>query len=272
MGKTNVPVNPQRVVAIEPCSLDHALALGVKPVGTSHHYMKRLHSDETVEGIEDTGHPVDLEKVLALKPDLILGDVWAADDTVYDLLSQIAPTVIVEDESGSEWQASLAIYADALGKADVAKQIVETYYTRLEKFKTQMGERLHNIKVSAIAISPTGFDLYPESTYIGSILKDAGLPRPPSQSQFSSESNRRLHGLSKEHIPDLDGDVLLILNVNSPDTQEALKQLREDPLWLQLKAVQQGTVYGMGLYSMSCGPIAVNSVIDDLFKYLVDDQ
>ncbi|MDJ0593425.1 MAG: hypothetical protein QNJ72_26140 [Pleurocapsa sp. MO_226.B13] len=49
-----------------------------------------------------------------------------------------------------------------------------------------------------------------------------------------------------------------------------MKQLKADPLWSKLNAVQQGKVYDVPSYWIGMGPIAANLVLDDLFKYLVE--
>jgi iron complex transport system substrate-binding protein len=182
MGETRVPLNPKRVVALDTCALDHALALGVKPVGAPHYYLADSpYLKGKVEGIEDIGSPTNLEKVLALKPDVILG-VPYDNKEIYNLTSKIAPTVLADFDGGKEWREALLLFGEALGKLDAAKQVLADYYARLEKFKAQMGDRLKEIEVSLINIYPNGYGLYQEDTFAGLILKDAGLSRPPSQS------------------------------------------------------------------------------------------
>jgi len=52
-----------------------------------------------------------------------------------------------------------------------------------------------------------------------------------------------------------------------------MEKLEGDPLWSQLEAVQQGNIYQVnGSYWIGTGPIAANLVIDDLFRYLVEEK
>lgn len=266
MGETKVPLNPKRLVALDSCALDHALALGVKPVGAPHDFFADSpYLKGKVEGIEDIGSPANLEKVLALKPDVILG-VTYDNGKIYNLSSQIAPTILVESNGGKEWREALPLFGEVLGKPDAAKQALADYYARIEKFKTQMGDRLKKIEVSLINLYPEGYGLYQEDTFAGLILKDAGLPRPPSQSL----SVKGQVIISQERIPDIDGDVLFIPNTDKFDMQKLLDQLQKHPLWSRLDVVQQGKVYKVGIYWFSCSSLAANAVIDDLFKYLVN--
>ncbi|ASC71765.1 hypothetical protein XM38_027190 [Halomicronema hongdechloris C2206] len=56
------------------------------------------------------------------------------------------------------------------------------------------------------------------------------------------------------------------------DTEKLLESLKTDPLWLQLQAVKEGNVYEVPAYWMGDSILDAYAVIDDLFKYLVDDQ
>jgi iron complex transport system substrate-binding protein len=82
MGKSEVPVSPQRVVVLDTAPLDAALALGTTPVGTAIYrqlpdYLSDRVGDITIIG--DANQP-NLETVLKLKPDLILGSKIGAEE------------------------------------------------------------------------------------------------------------------------------------------------------------------------------------------------
>ncbi len=276
MGETCVPTNPQRVVTLDVVTLEHALAVGIKPIGAVTSSVDWSHLQNKLEGIENigvVGEP-NLEKVLALKPDLILG----IDDEqkIYSQASQIAPTVMAKFENSGDWKEILALVGETLGKTETAERVMANYYTRLEQFKTQMGNRLNQTEVSVVYLYPDVITLYTKAGFIGTVLEDAGLPRPPSQSlnadatlQKDTQSNIQ-YRISRELFRYADGDVMfLIVNDRDPDIQKALKQLKADPLWSQLNVIQQGKAYEVPDYWIGPGPLAANAVIDDLFKYLV---
>ncbi|MFQ4146618.1 ABC transporter substrate-binding protein [Chlorogloeopsis sp. ULAP02] len=102
-GKTCVPLKSQRIIALEPESvLDPMLALGIKPIGYAAYnskggeYLPAISSDE-ITGATNVGSPYQpsLEKILMLKPDLILAADYGNSREIYELLSAIAPTVSV---------------------------------------------------------------------------------------------------------------------------------------------------------------------------------
>jgi iron complex transport system substrate-binding protein len=272
MGKTTVPANPSRIITLDEYALECALALQNQPVGSVIFENTPPYFQGKIQGIENLGSEGEpsLEKILALKPDLILGTML--HEQTYRQLSQIAPTVLTPHKDSKDWKAALMDFAEALGKTDVAEQILQDYRDRLETFQTQMGDELKQTQVSVVRVYPTHISLYLKDVFIGTILQDAGLPRPPSQDKPGAA-----YEISKERIRDADGDVIFLwtYGYNQQYQQEAqtgLEQLKTDPLWLQLNAVQQGRVYEVPGYWIGAGPLAANAVIDDLFKYLVGDE
>ncbi len=273
MGETCVPLNPQRVVTIDPFSLENVLAFGVQPVGvaaSSDWLEERNYLHNRLSGIEVVGDftQPSLEKILALKPDLILG--LTEDKQIYPQLMQIAPTVLFNFESSRQWKDILMHNAETLAMTDVANQLMVAYNNRLADFKAQMDTRLQRLQVSIIRIYPNTISIYSRDSFVGSIIEDAGLARPPVQNQPGQLD------ISKESLQIADGDVIFLWSNEFGQTQQEvdtkITNLKADPLWQQLNAVQQGRVYEVPNYWIGYSILTANVVIDDLFKYLVKAQ
>ena len=275
MGETCVPFNPQRIVVLDSVMLENTIALDEKPVGSPLEYVM---SPVSTEGIEDLGdvEAINIERVLALKPDLILG---LADSTApYPQLSQIAPTVLIEFNHSGEWKEHFAFVGEVLGKSEQVKQIMADYYQRIEKLKQNINRDVSETQVSVVRIYPTHINLYTKAGFIGTVLEDAGLSRPPSQDLDLKETERLTgdtiqYTISREVIDRADGDAVFVI-VGDWDTKikDVLTSLKADPLWSKLEAVEQGKVYEVGDYWIGSGPIAANAVLDDLFKHLVEEN
>lgn len=262
MGETCVPTNPQRVVVLD--LLDSALALGVKPVGATTYDGKfRSHLPEQTRGIEQVGliEQPNLESILRLQPDLILGIDW--QDTIYAQLAQIAPTVLAKGAQEIDWKPWLRTYAEALGRTPVAEQLIDNYDKRVELFRQQMGKRLSQTQVSVV-MSWDGYRTYMKRSFSGQILSDLGLPRPPMQDKEKVNED-----ISLELIPKMAGDVIfLAVGGNNPSNVE---RLLKSPLWLQLPAVAKHRVYQVdaNVWVAGYSPVSANIVLDDLFKHLI---
>ncbi|WP_066383196.1 MULTISPECIES: ABC transporter substrate-binding protein [unclassified Anabaena] len=261
MGETKVPIHPQRVVVLG--GLDNVLALGVKPIAstTLGDYNFPDYLEDLTIGIEKigtNGQP-NLEKILYLKPDLILGLSW--DAKLYGQLSQIAPTILADEDR--EWKYWLKKYAEALGKTAKAEQLLQAYNQKIEILRQTMGENLDQTKVSLVNFWANYTRLYMNESFGGSILKEIGLPRPKYEDKDKHQEN-----ISLELIPQIGGDVIFLILGGHNELR--LKQFTNHPLWSRLQAVQQNRVYPVSgdTWIAAWGLIGANRVLDDLLNYL----
>ncbi|TVP63632.1 MAG: iron-siderophore ABC transporter substrate-binding protein [Nodularia sp. (in: Bacteria)] len=266
MGETCVPNNPQRIVVLDGPSLEIALALGLKPVGAAvlleefYSYLQNKAQGVAIFG--ESGQP-NLEKILTLKPDLILSvSNVIQTGSLYNQLSQIAPTVTCEgwDDKIVRWQECFQSFAEALGKSSEADIIVNNYQQRVAKLQQALGDSLHTTEVSLVRIYADRIRLRGEGGHLCSmVIQDVGLPRSPIQKKGID--------ISIESIEYADGDVIFLQQYPQADNYN---YILNHPLWLQLNAVQSGKVYEVGDdYWHGGSYIAANLILDDLFKYLV---
>ncbi|MGF1567518.1 MAG: iron-siderophore ABC transporter substrate-binding protein [Nodosilinea sp.] len=273
-GQTCVPFNPKRVVALDPfLNLDPLVALGIKPIGYT--------SDIGAEGAEiissipiddlkgatnvGTSNQPSLEKVLLLKPDLIL----STNNHPYQLLSAIAPTVPVlspnPDAPGNEafFKENLRYVARVLGKETKAAEILSQYQKRIEKLQRHLGDQLKQLAVSLIYYG-NGYVSKPDRGHDAGVdvLIDTGLryKLPPSSLPFSIET-----------IEEYDADILFIVSFELDFEKRQLSFFLQNPIFSQLKAVKNGQAYLVARERWDTrGILGANQILDDLFKYLVD--
>ncbi|MEM8529505.1 MAG: iron-siderophore ABC transporter substrate-binding protein [Chloroflexota bacterium] len=269
MGMTEVSTNPKRVVVLDTGELDNALALGITPVGAPltdvRDYQAYLSADfDSISDIGTISEP-DLETILQLQPDLILGSKQRYEE-IYDLLSEIAPTVFTESLR-VPWQKTFVVHAEALGKNDVAQQILADYDERITQFQQMMGDQLNDITVSVVRFRPGQVRIYLKNSFSGYVLQDVGLTRPSTQDidEFATE-------ISLEQIADLDADVMFFTSRNPEEND--LAAFQNSPLWQTLSAVQQEQVYEVddNYWMSGLGVQAANRILDDLFVYFDDGQ
>jgi iron complex transport system substrate-binding protein len=261
MGETQVPINPQRVIVLG--GLDHILALGIKPIASTTFgdyqfpdYLQDLASG--IEKIGANGQP-SLEKILYLKPDLILGFSWDAE--LYSQLSKIAPTVLADQNDS--WKDGLKKYAEALGKTAQAEKLLQDYDQKIKNLRQKMGSNISQTKISLVNFWANYTRLYMNDSFSGSILKEIGLPRPKYEDKDKTQEN-----ISLELIPQIGGDVIFL--ILGGHNESRLKQFTNHPLWSRLQAVQQNRVYLVtgDTWVGGWGIIGANQVLDDLLKYL----
>lgn len=263
MGESEVPVNPQRVIVLDTGELDNALALGASiigaPVAEAREYQAYL--ADQLDGITDTGaiSEPSLETILTLKPDLILGSKQR-HEALYEQLSAIAPTVFTESLR-VPWQDNFTLHADALGKSAEAETRLTAYAARTSAIKAALGDNPPTISI--IRFRPGQVRLYLKSSYIGYILQDVGLPRPPAQDQdsFSSE-------ISLEQVADIDADYIFITGYAQDDSDQ--DTFLQSELWTTLGAVQNDHAIDVDddTWIAGLGVQSANLVLADLITLL----
>jgi iron complex transport system substrate-binding protein len=268
MGTTCVPERPQRVVVLDTGELDSTLALGVTPVGAVTAFADGgfpSYLEGRTDGIQVVGTIAEpnLEAILALDPDLILSSKLR-HEAIYQQLSSIAPTVFTETV-GVVWKENLLANGEALGLRAEAERLLADYDQRLAELRSELDELP---TVSIVRFLPGQVRIYLAESFIGTIIEDAGLPRPAPQ---------RADGFAlyvdKEGIALMDAD-LMFVTTYGPAEDTAAAEFRRDPLWRSLGVVRRGDVHEVpdAYWMLGIGPIAANLVIDDLYAYLVDGE
>jgi iron complex transport system substrate-binding protein len=274
LGETIIPAKPLRIIALDDSViLDPLLALNIKPIGATSYWKEKdiifrgLSADKT-KGIDivGSGLNVSLEKILKLKPDLILE---REGTIVYNLLAKIAPTVII-DRSKFEhsFKDSFRFVAQVLDKSEKAEQVLSQYQKRVQELQNKLGSQLQKITVSVIGYNYYGknsfFVCNPTVVY-HQILTDIGIRRLP----IVENQKDYCLTLSIEMLDKYDADVLFVVNyANTP-----LSHYLQHPLWSSLKAVKNKLVYEVkpDVWA-SFGPLGANRILDDLFKFLVNEN
>ncbi|NJK64293.1 MAG: iron-siderophore ABC transporter substrate-binding protein [Synechococcaceae cyanobacterium SM2_3_1] len=281
MGETQVPAQPQRVVTLDTSHLANALALGVQPIASTIWYDTRektglepvepyLHDrtqDLVILGHGFTADQVNLEKVLSLQPDLIMGS--QDYKPIYEQLSRMAPTVLYAYANEKDgWKTFVRSSADALGKQQEAEQLLENYNQRVQDLQRQLGARL-STQVSVIHPLREGIRLMYLNFFGGQILQDVGLKRPPEQNKAGPNSQP----VSFEWIPEMGGDIIFVISFMDQESLGLVEQLKNHPLWSLLDAVKQNKIYLVDAsHWYGDDIIRANLILDDLFKYLVDER
>ncbi|WP_141500093.1 ABC transporter substrate-binding protein [Paenibacillus luteus] len=265
-GDVEVPAAPARIVVLDIGALDNLLELGVKPVGApsilapGDPYPAYLKNTEGIENIGSVNEP-NLEAIDALKPDLIIGNK-DTHEQIHDQLALIAPTIFVES-LGITWKENLLVHAEAVGKAEEGKQLLEGYQTRIAELKGKIESKPAPLEVSLFRPREDKIQIYLQETFSGLIMSDAGIKRPEAQTAegFSKD-------LTEEQIADLDGDVMFWFSRSNSD----FEKIEKSPLWATLKGVQAKQVHQVDweTWMSGLGIQAVNKVVDDLFNYLVE--
>jgi iron complex transport system substrate-binding protein len=104
-------------------------------------------------------------------------------------------------------------------------------------------------------------------SFSGVILKDIGFKRPEIQNK-----NDFATVITKEQIPQADGDILFYFTYNFGDSQGDAqeKEFTSDPLWKNLKAVKNNMVFKVDdvIWNTAGGAKAAFLMLDQLNQHI----
>ncbi|MDU2200667.1 MAG: iron-hydroxamate ABC transporter substrate-binding protein [Terrisporobacter sp.] len=239
-GEVEIPANPKRIVDISGSS-EELVLLGHNVVGTANvdsydtenvpSYMKESLKDAKVVG-HSMMETADVEAILACEPDLII--MSTRQEKIYDELKEIAPTVMLEDQS-NDWEDKLEDIAELFGQEDEAQKWLDAYYAKAEKLgkeiKKANGEDTTYLTVLA---SSGSFMVFSEGG-IGTVLKDdMKLPQPANMPEQDSIT---LPTVTMEGLSEIDADHIIVIATESDKAD-----LEASSVWSQIRAVKEGNV------------------------------
>lgn len=212
-GRTvEVPDTPRRIVSVYDIDVTIPLIeLGVTPVGSHGRIgpdgQPTLRSAKLLVGVDFDNsdiafigaNTVDLEAIVALKPDLIITEL--SRPTPVDQLQKIAPTVVLDNKQG----------APHLYRQLAALVNAEPQLARLEaRYQAQIEQLKQTVTVADLTVSvmqPLRGKISVYHTYraLGQVLRDAGFAFAPLIEQIPE--NDRIE-VGPERLPELDADVI----------------------------------------------------------------
>ena len=239
-GDVEIPADPQRIVDLSGNS-DILSILGYDVVGTAnsdaYDYTKfPSYLEETLKGAEILGYSMqdtmDVEAVMNLNPDLIV--ISTVQEKMYDALSEIAPTVMIQLEA-LNWKDDVRALANVFNKEDVANEWIAKYENKAkeagDKIKAEYGEDTTYLSFLA---SGGQFFIFDGAGFGDVLYNDMGLAKPagmPEQTDIS------LPVVTYEGLAAIQSDYIFVIA-----TDEDLAQLEANSIWNNLPAVKNGNV------------------------------
>lgn len=244
-GTSEVPVQPERVVTLSAQWLDAVLAFDIQPVafardalagddGLYDWQVEHLDGATPLTATEATGLP--LEQIAALDPDLILADYSASEQSVYDQLDAIAPTLgLLGDEQVDRWESQVGVIGEIFGRFDDAEAIIE----RVRSAVADTAAELPGLEGKTAVLSQFMFDgnqivaVADPDDGAAALFYDLGMSWPEHVVTEAAGAGRVF--VSAERVDILRSD-LLIMWPNGGEPDDLLRL----PGFAELPAVQSG--------------------------------
>ncbi|MBP2364468.1 iron-siderophore ABC transporter substrate-binding protein [Pseudonocardia parietis] len=266
LGTATIPVAPQRIVSLDSNGgLQVALELGV-PLIASETLQGQVAVPPYVPGpapgFTELGfNQLNLEQLVALNPDLIVGNTQRLQEH-YEQLAAIAPTVSYENAGrGAVWQDAVGFLGDVLGAGPEMERRLASYQERVAGLAATHAGTIGRYSVALLRFTSDELRIIRGQIFGSAVLADAGLRRPPSTDAPSVQQT--YVSVSEESVGLLaDADVLLYVVGGGgfvDKAQDTFERYATGGLWEKLPAVQAGRVAALDPvawwdgYSVSAG-------------------
>ncbi|WP_409340864.1 ABC transporter substrate-binding protein [Paenibacillus sp. MBLB4367] len=261
-----IPTAPKRLIFFGE-TIGDLVALDYKPVGGGQTFMQGAVFEKQLQ-FEDVGFPLNLEKALSLKPDLIItGDT---DEKAYESLSKIAPTLMFDTFAPLEER--IVLLGDLIGKKQKAEEWLTAYKKKTESMWA---------KLQAAGMKPgetaTVLTYYPGNKLF--IMARAGLPqfiydkngfKTTPKVQAVLDADKGFEQISPEVLPEFAGDRIFILNPIPDEAKRSTEDLLKSRIWLDLPAVKKGNVYFMDIQKSNSDAATRDWLIEELPRLLTE--
>jgi iron complex transport system substrate-binding protein len=260
-----------RIVVSDQAVLDAALALDLPVVGipgyADREAVPAYLADQAggIEVLADRSQ-VNLESLAAARPDLLLfTDELVEESGARAELAQIAELAELDVSTTRPWRDVLRDVAAAAGVPERADERIADTDAAIAAARDAIGPDGLAREVSVVRCFAASCRYLPGgSSFSGQVLDELGVARP--EVQASDAEGRAFVEVSPERVDLLDGDLIVLFGT---DAEDSIAQLRQNPLWEQLGAVQAGEVHEVDSAAWFTGNVlAVEVIVADLVELL----
>ncbi len=184
--------------------------------------------------------PPDLEKIVALEPDLVIGAEGFSDQTLSKLEELGIKTIATNIDSWESLKEITKTLASAIGSDP--EPLLQEYDTYLPTNNTNAETNPSTL----VLVSRQPILAPNKNSWAGDLLSQFPVTNLAAQLQGSSPVGGYVT-LSPEKILESNPDTLIIVD---PSREGILEQLKKEAFWKNLKATQQNQVYVFDYYGL----------------------
>ncbi|MBK1986053.1 ABC transporter substrate-binding protein [Sphaerospermopsis aphanizomenoides BCCUSP55] len=237
----------KRVVALSSLSADIIFQLdATKLVGmTGSSLFKNDPRFKDIPSVSEGQNAPNLEKIVALKPDLVIG-VAGFSDVPMQKLKQIGiPTLSTKVYS---WESLEELTKTIAKIIDVDPQPVLNYY------KTLLPESQNNSSSTLVLVSRQPILTPNKNSWAGDLISRFGAKNIAAELQGNSPIGGYVT-LSAEKVLEANPEVLIVVNAEP----NLLNSLKKEPFWQKLQATKSNRVYIFDYYGL-VNPGSLNAI------------
>ena len=269
-----IPVHPQRVIILNASNVDMYYGAGGTIIGrpATTAYDEELHHKLAAIPEIGTIHSPNIEKILELNPDLVIGVNVPFHTNLRDTLNAAGiPLIINKLDAYSDVLSTLDFYGELTGNTKAAQQEKERI---MAEHDTIVGKASEYTSPRSLIIfgTPGSFNMATSASFSGNLLAELG-------GNNVADKAPNLYGafvpLSMEYITKADPEIIFFISMSpNPAIAEAFKEeLSKNSLWQGITAVKNQRIYYLSgnLFSVNPGT-KIDQALDILYHDLYEPE
>jgi len=245
-GTTKIPSEPKRVVTLGLSDQDAVLALGIKPVGAVDWFKERPYGNwpwtdklwgkdrPQIVGERDE---YNMEKIAALRPDVIIAQYSGMKKEQYETLSEIAPVVAQPKGYGdylAPWKVMSKQIGKALGKQDEMNKLIGDIDERFKQIRSEHPEWGRETIAIADSFEAGTYSAFTKGDPKAAFFQELGFNLSPEIEKMAPKG---------WNVADFSAEKLKVLDVNRlvwvTTSDSANKRIKAEPLYQKLNVAKQ---------------------------------
>ncbi|MEU9373461.1 iron-siderophore ABC transporter substrate-binding protein [Streptomyces sp. NPDC048255] len=245
-GSTTIDKAPTKVVTLGLSDQDAVLALGVKPVGAVDWFKEDPYGKwpwakdkwgDTKPAIVGERDEYNIEKIAALKPDLIIAQYSGMKKEQYDTLSKIAKVVAQPKDLpdyGASWQVMTRQIGKSLGKDTETEKLISDIDARFKAVREKHPEFAEKTIAVADSFEAGKYSAFTKTDPKAIFFSELGFKLKPEIDTLA-KPGFNVAELSAEKLDVLDVDRLVWVTSST----EANDRIKAEALYSKLKVHQE---------------------------------
>jgi len=225
---------PQRIVSLAPSNTEilFALGLGDRVVGVTRYcnYPEEAKEKEEIGGFATA----DPEKIIALKPDLILAKGSLQKSLVAELEEKGQTVFWLYPQSVNDILESFETIGKLTGSSAAAQELRKAIEARIEKVEAKIKDIPEEERPTVFRV----MNLDPPGT-IGGVSFQTDVYRLAGGRNIFADTDKDYFQLDLETLIKLDPDIIVVCG---EDEEEAKKKIKDQEGWGDLTAVKKGRI------------------------------
>jgi ABC-type Fe3+-hydroxamate transport system, periplasmic component len=229
---------PSRIVVLSPSFLELLYAVDGKAVGRPSSSMK-LDASKQGSDVQEVGfvYNINLEKVVALQPDLVIAMQGMNDMLIPALESDGVPVIVLKYKTYDDVFNKIVLFGDIAGNQKKATAMVQSIKTKLKSITDKLPGQTTRIAILFATSKSVSLEL--ENSIAGNTAKLLRLQNVAAGSKsIDTGSDRTPYSLEK--LVESDPDLIFVVTMGKTDEIEKTmsQDVESNPAWSSLRAVR----------------------------------